>query len=1238
MQETLSGPQPDTQTQSAFTVEEQQHADLAFNSDVDDDDGLEEIQRFFTSQSSAQFELKDANFNAREREYVSQLLGEEGEAGLSISRFEGWLGKNVLLQGKIFITNRYLLFYAHLPITNEILMASPLAKKSVRQLVGIGKVSYNRLWFVLRTGSLLWFEDPSDAYFPAGLLSLNLMSEIRIVPEAPEKFCIESIEGKIYTFKADSRNAAHEWVKAIEKEIFKARNTNTVPCVVVRIPLKNLISLKTLKPLNFVDVVELQAITHGSANPTETQVNKFIFAFFSDQKNVKSIINRIGSSTNDFENQKGIKFITTAEGEQIDVANSTIGPIDEDVFDTTRASSTDIFEKDYVGDDREAVRLAGEEEPNGESEVSSQHPTGHSSTLNLSPVLSQSSLRSFFGKPSLLGSTRVSSLLSTRSGTPNKTATLTESYNHSKSKINILSSLNEKLHKLTHDDSTTDVTPIITAQKKNTSSLSEQSHDVSNTEVCADSDDDEEAQDHDKLNPPQTLTKKLSFFFSDPNPNTSMIGEAQSRQSDLDTLNQNIREMFGLPTSVNLLAEFMCSFRKPNDFSSWSGSLLVANEYLCFRRQNCSNSGCRMIIPLKDIIHIGKEPIQSSNLVLEVAETSYSAFTFRFPDPADRKDADEIIHSVWQQQLKEKEKVTPDGSTNQDATDSEARFLEYSLRSARLATYEPSATSQLNRRIPPLIFDPTSMQYNEIFLQKPMKALTFAMMMIGSRGDVQPYIALCQGLMNEGHKCIILTHGEFKEKVESYGIGFREIGGDPRELMELMITHGSISYAFIREAISHFKDWFKDLMKSSWNAMKHSEADVFIESPSSMVGIHIAEALDIPYFRAFTMPWTKTKAYPQAFLAPDQKHSGNYNAFTYVMYDRLVWFGTSKYVNKWRKHMGLPETDLETLHQEDVPFLYCVSPTVLVPPLDQPNWIHTCGYWELRPSRNKKAFGDARIEAFIKKAREDKVPLVYIGFGSIIVSDPEAMNQTVLDAIEQSGVRCVVARGWMSRSTKKKDHGKDEGQGKKSLNCENVCDVDSVDHQWLFPQMDACVHHGGSGTTGASLRAGKPTIIKPFFGDQFFYGRRVEDLGVGRYLKKLTTRGLADALRECTSNKQMIRQAAVLGEQIRHEHGVEEAIRCIYRELAYAKDVTTRRRSATFEASKNGHFPDSLNLLHPIELVSQKDNNGAEPLESKEGAPKNKEKDSLWFTLPKFGRREEQRQNCDSNDEIDVSL
>ncbi len=195
---------------------------------------------------------------------------------------------------------------------------------------------------------------------------------------------------------------------------------------------------------------------------------------------------------------------------------------------------------------------------------------------------------------------------------------------------------------------------------------------------------------------------------------------------------------------------------------------------------------------------------------------------------------------------------------------------------------------------------------------------------------------------------------------------------------------------------------------------------------------------------------------------------------------------------------------------------------------------------------------------FIKKAREDDKKIVYVGFGSIIVPDPAKMTQEVIDAVLKADVRCILSKGWSDRIVTTKDKERaaqlaaDASNSEFDLNDEEtearsahdnskvevalppeIFLIKSAPHDWLFSQIDAAAHHGGSGTTGASLRAGIPTIIRPFFGDQFFFGSRVEDLGVGICLKKWGAKSFARALWEATNSTRMITKARVLGEEIR---------------------------------------------------------------------------------------------------------
>ena len=243
----------------------------------------------------------------------------------------------------------------------------------------------------------------------------------------------------------------------------------------------------------------------------------------------------------------------------------------------------------------------------------------------------------------------------------------------------------------------------------------------------------------------------------------------------------------------------------------------------------------------------------------------------------------------------------------------------------------------------PLIIGEDPIFFSEI---KSSVSYNFVLLTIGSRGDVQPYIALGKQLIIEGHNVTIATHGEFRDWIVSHGINFKEIAGNPAELMSLMVRHGSMSVGFLKEASLKFRGWVGDLLSTSWKACQG--ADVLIESPSAMGGLHIAEALGIPYMRAFTMPWSRTRAYPHAFIVPDQKRGGSYNLFTHVMFETVFWKGISGQVNKWRvETLGIPRTNLARMRQTQIPFLYNMSPEIFPPSVDFPDWVKVTGYWFL---------------------------------------------------------------------------------------------------------------------------------------------------------------------------------------------------------------------------------------------------------------------------------------------------
>ncbi|KAF8644526.1 hypothetical protein AX16_008402 [Volvariella volvacea WC 439] len=412
-----------------------------------------------------------------------------------------------------------------------------------------------------------------------------------------------------------------------------------------------------------------------------------------------------------------------------------------------------------------------------------------------------------------------------------------------------------------------------------------------------------------------------------------------------------------------------------------------------------------------------------------------------------------------------------------------------------------------------------------------MPPLHFVCLTIGSRGDIQPYIALALGLKKQGHSVTIVTHEEYKEWIEGHGIGHRHAGGDPAALMKLSVDHKMFSPEFFKQSLTKFRPWLDRLLIEAWDGCR--DADVLLESPSAMAGVHIAEALGIPYFRTFTMPWTKTSEFPHPFLSPPVD-APRFNSASYILFNNVLWAATSKQINKWRKRkLKLPPTTMDHLAQLKIIYIYNFSSAVVPKPLDWGDTITISGYWFLdEPELSWTPPPD--LLDFIQQARKDDKPLVYIGFGSITVPRPHRMASRLFSAVQKSGVRAIMTKGWSSRLSREK-----EPEPEVPPECYLL---DKVPHDWLFSQIDATLHHGGAGTTGASLRAGLPTIIKPWFGDQYFWASRVQKLGAGIRLSSLRSSEVSDALVKVTSDPLIKQKAASVGEKIRAEDGVHTAI------------------------------------------------------------------------------------------------
>ncbi|KAI1815894.1 glycosyltransferase family 1 protein [Poronia punctata] len=449
--------------------------------------------------------------------------------------------------------------------------------------------------------------------------------------------------------------------------------------------------------------------------------------------------------------------------------------------------------------------------------------------------------------------------------------------------------------------------------------------------------------------------------------------------------------------------------------------------------------------------------------------------------------------------------------------------------------------------------------------------LNIVIMVIGSRGDAQPFLKIGKVLKEYGHRVRIATHSAFRDFVEKdCGLEFFSVGGDPSELMAFMVKNPgmipkleSVKAGDIGRRRAAMAEMFEGFWRACVNATDSKKgdrrgkvldekspfiADAIIANPPSFAHIHCAEALGIPLHLMFTFPYTPTQAFPHplANVKRTNVDPGYTNFISYPLVEMMVWQGLGDLVNDFRvKTLGLDP--IHTLwapgsaYRLQVPYSYLWSPALVPKPSDWGEQIDISGFVFLELASSFEPPDD--LVKFLEAGEQP----IYIGFGSIVVDDADKFTEMIFEAVERAGVRALVSKGW-------------GGLGQDNVP-DNIYMLENTPHDWLFPRVKACVIHGGAGTTAIALKCGKPTMIVPFFGDQSFWGGRVAEAKAGPEpvpYKQLSAEKLAEGIKYCLT-EEAADATKKLSESIEAEgDGARNAVRAFHHHLALSGEASMR--------------------------------------------------------------------------------
>lgn len=424
--------------------------------------------------------------------------------------------------------------------------------------------------------------------------------------------------------------------------------------------------------------------------------------------------------------------------------------------------------------------------------------------------------------------------------------------------------------------------------------------------------------------------------------------------------------------------------------------------------------------------------------------------------------------------------------------------------------------------------------------------MRIAVLTIGSRGDIQPFVALARALRHAGHDVLLGAPPNFSSLVEEHGVAFQPMGPDSRSLMQesesrKIVQSGNLLAAFRGAPLARLRERQARISRDAFRISQGVDALVYKSGLAA--GSTVAEKLGVPAVSVALQPMAPSSAFPPPLLGLTFDGGAWVNRALGEAMAFAIWSIGRDGVRALRRDLALDPLPYLGVRPADEPTtLHAYSPSVLPRPGDWPAHFHVTGFLFLDAARSWTP------PASLLRFLEAGPPPLCIGFGSMTSADPKRLFSLLLGGLRHAGQRAVLLGGW-----------NDLGQGGELP--DSVYALDQAPHHWLFPRTAGVVHHGGAGTTGAALRAGVPSLVIPHNFDQPFWGKRVSELGVAPAplrLNDLTAARLAGALHRLTHDADMRGRAAELGRRVQAEDGLKAAVDRIHSVIAGASSIPVR--------------------------------------------------------------------------------